>query len=54
MSLEVKGKIGKEDHSIIDDTGASKSIIQPQVIRNNKIKNSSKYMLRTATGELVQ
>ena len=52
-SLEVKGKIGKREHSFVVDTGTSRSIIQAQLVNNDQVFLKDKYKLRTATGELV-
>ena len=52
-SLEVKGKIGKREHSFVVDTGTSRSIIKTQLVNNDQVFLKDKYKLRTATGELV-
>ena len=52
-SLEVKGKIGKGEHSFVIDTGASRSIIKAQLVNNDQVLLKDMYKLRTATGELV-
>ena len=49
----MKTKLGTTDHTITLDTGAVKSIVRPDIIRSTTVDNTTTYILRTATGEVV-
>lgn len=52
-SLHVQGKLDSKHCKFILDTGASRSVVRPDMIRHAKALRNDKLSLKTASGELL-
>src|SRR5215469_17888297 len=53
MNLIIRGRLGYLPCSFILDTGATKSIIRPDIVQHKQLRHKNSYLLKTATGENV-
>ena len=53
MNLSIQGELGRLPCSFILDTGATKSIVRPDIVKHGKSLRKCNYTLKTATGENV-